>query len=97
MDPTPENLAQLRSERIARARTMDPELKIMAGPRLFALAVEAMRAGIRLQNPNATDAEIMAIVRDLTPRAAAPDPKTRAGQPAATRAGKPAQKKYRQR
>ena len=63
MDPTPENLAQLRRERIERARRMPPELKILAGPRLFALAVEAMRAGIRLQNPNATEAEIMAIIR----------------------------------
>jgi Xaa-Pro aminopeptidase len=37
--------------------------KFTAGPRLFSLALEAMRAGIRLQNPNATEAEVQEIIR----------------------------------
>jgi hypothetical protein len=63
MDPTPENLAQLHRERIERAKKMSPEQKITAGPKLFALALEAMRAGIRLQNPNADEFQIRAIIK----------------------------------
>ncbi len=64
MDPTPENLAELRRERIERAQKMSPEQKLTAGPRLFSLAIESMRAGIRLQNPGADEAEVRAIIRE---------------------------------
>lgn len=63
MDPTPENLAKLRRERIERARKMTPEQKITAGPRLFAVAIECMRAGIRLQNPHADESQIREMIR----------------------------------
>ena len=63
MDPTPENLAKLHRERIERARRMTPGQKITAGPRLFSLAIECMRAGIRLQNPQADESQIREIIR----------------------------------
>ena len=62
MDPTPENLAQLRRERVERAKKMTPAQKITAGPRLFSLALECMRAGIRLQQPEADESQIQAII-----------------------------------
>jgi hypothetical protein len=63
MEPTPDNLAKLRRERIERARKMSPEQKITAGPRLFSVAIECMRAGIRLQNPHANESQIRQIIR----------------------------------
>jgi hypothetical protein len=64
MDPTPENLAALRRERIERARRMSPEQKLLAGPRLFSVAIECMRAGIRLTHPDADETQICAIIRE---------------------------------
>jgi hypothetical protein len=63
MDPTPENLAALRRERIERARRMSPEQKLLAGPRLFSVAIECMRAGIRLTHPDGDETQIRAIIR----------------------------------
>jgi hypothetical protein len=63
MDPTPENLAALRRERIERARRMSPEQKLLAGPRLFSVAIECMRAGIHLTHPDADETQIRAIIR----------------------------------
>lgn len=58
MEPTRELLEDIRAERLARARRMSPEEKLVSGPQLFALAEECMRAGIRLQHPEADEREI---------------------------------------
>ncbi len=62
MDPTPENLAKLRLERIERVRKMSPSQKLTAGPQLFTVAIECMRAGIRLQDPSADENKIREII-----------------------------------
>jgi len=63
MGPTPEFLAALRRQRLARVRRMTPEQKLSAGPQLFALAIETMRTGIRLEHPEAGEEQIRAMVR----------------------------------
>jgi hypothetical protein len=68
MEPTPENLAQLHRERMERARRMSPEKKLTAGPELFALAVECMRAGIRMDHPEADERQIRDMVRERLAR-----------------------------
>jgi Rv0078B-related antitoxin len=68
MEPTPENLARLRRERILRARRMTPEQKLTAGPQLFSLAVECMRTGVRLQHPHADDNQVRTLVRERLTR-----------------------------
>jgi hypothetical protein len=64
MEPTPENLASLHRERMERARRMSPERKLMAGPELFELGVECMRAGIRIMRPGIGEGEITQLVRE---------------------------------
>lgn len=63
MDPTPEELAALDAEAIARARAMPPEEKLLAGARLFDLMARVMSAGIRAEHPDASDAEVLDILR----------------------------------
>ena len=62
MEPTEELMADIRSARLARARRMSAEEKLVSGPRLFALAVECMRAGIRLQHPEADQRRVQELV-----------------------------------
>ena len=68
MDLTAEEIRQLDQERMARARKMSPEQKLLAGPQLFALALESMRAGLRMRHPGAGEAEIRAMVRERLAR-----------------------------
>jgi len=68
MEPTTENLTRLHRERMARARRMTPDQRLTAGPELFSLVVECMRTGVRLQHPDADDAEIRALVRERLAR-----------------------------
>lgn len=68
MDVTAEEIGQLDRERMARARRMSPEQKLLAGPQLFALALESMRAGLRLQHPEVGESEIRAMVRERLAR-----------------------------
>lgn len=49
-------------EEVAEARLRSFEDKFLAGPRLFDRSCEFMRAGIRLQHPNATEAEVERIL-----------------------------------
>ena len=51
-------------ERIVRARGMKPQDKLSAGIELFEFACEITRAGIRMQNPHADDAEVERILAD---------------------------------
>jgi hypothetical protein len=68
MEPTPENLASLHRERLERARQMSPEKKLTAGPELFELAVECMRAGIRMDHPAADDTQVRKMIQERLAR-----------------------------
>jgi hypothetical protein len=48
--------------KIRRARAMDPEDKLLEGPRLFAGALERMKDGIRDQFPEADEKRVQEIV-----------------------------------
>jgi hypothetical protein len=52
MGPTDELVASIYREKVERARQTPIEEKLLDGPRLFRLGCEAMRAGIRGQNPD---------------------------------------------
>jgi hypothetical protein len=45
-------------ERVLRARRVPPEQRILEGPQLFDFACSASLAGLRMQMPNATEAEL---------------------------------------
>ena len=49
---------EIECDKIARARAASIEEKLLDGPRLFATACEAARAGIRIHYPDADDAEV---------------------------------------
>ncbi|MCF7676347.1 MAG: hypothetical protein K9N23_07100 [Akkermansiaceae bacterium] len=44
--------------KVRLARTMSPEERVLAGPRLFAGVCERMKEGLRDEYPTANDAEI---------------------------------------
>ena len=67
MEPTAELVKQLYAEKIRQARAMSFEDKFLAGPRLFDLTCEFSRAGIRMQFPDADEAEV---ARQLSERIA---------------------------
>ncbi len=48
----------IRTEKTERAKKAGIEEKLIDGPRLFGQACEAMRAGIRVLHPDASEAEI---------------------------------------
>lgn len=51
-------------ERIERARRMTPEQKLLAGGELFAGVEQRMKAGIRAEKPDATEEEVISILRE---------------------------------
>jgi len=53
---------EIERGKIARARTATIEEKLLDGPRLFATACEAARAGIRIHYPNADESQIERIL-----------------------------------
>jgi hypothetical protein len=53
---------EIERGKIARARTATIEEKLLDGPRLFATACEAARAGIRVHYPDADESEIESIL-----------------------------------
>jgi hypothetical protein len=63
MEPTDELIDSIYLEKVQRARRTPISEKLMAGPRLFAFSCEASRAGIRLQNPKASPAEVELLLR----------------------------------
>ncbi len=63
MEPTLDCIDSIYVEKVVRARRMTVENKLLAGPRLFAFACEASRAGIRLQNPHATPEQVDQMLR----------------------------------
>jgi len=58
MEGIAELARQIDRDKIARAREASIEEKLLDGPRLFSLACESMKAGIRVRHPNASDGEI---------------------------------------
>lgn len=58
VEPTKELIADLHRDRIAVAREMTPEQRMLAGGELFDEMVERMVAGIRMQFPDATPEEV---------------------------------------
>jgi hypothetical protein len=59
MEPTPALLEQLRREEIEQARRMTFEQKFLAGAELFDYACAVTKAGIRMQNPHFTEAQVL--------------------------------------
>jgi hypothetical protein len=64
--PPPETqrlIDELYREEILEARAMSPEDKILAGQQLFEAACRVTLAGIRNQNPGASDEQCLEILR----------------------------------
>lgn len=64
MNPTPELLDAIDRDRIEAARRMPIEEKLWAGAHLFDEVCERMKAGIRMQFPDADEGRVSAILRD---------------------------------
>jgi hypothetical protein len=64
-DPQIERLAEdLYRERVAEARIMPPEEKLLAGEELFDYACAITLAGIRNQNPRLSEEECLRILEE---------------------------------
>ncbi|MFI5380435.1 MAG: hypothetical protein ACHRHE_14145 [Tepidisphaerales bacterium] len=63
MEPTPELIDALRRDKIDAARRMSAEQKFLASGSLFDAVVERMLAGIRMQHPNVSEEDAMAMLR----------------------------------
>jgi hypothetical protein len=63
MGPTRQLIDQLYREKVERARQQSPQEKFRDGLQLFDLACRVMIDGIRMQNPKADDATVMALLR----------------------------------
>ena len=64
--PPPETqrlIDELYREELREARAMPPDQKVLAGQQLFEGACRITLAGIRNQNPNASEAECLEILR----------------------------------
>ena len=64
MKPTAELIDDIYLEKVLRARAAPLAEKILDGPRLYAYACEAVRAGVRMQNPDATPEELRLLIRE---------------------------------
>ncbi len=70
MNPEVKPLADaIYRERVQRARQMAPEERIAAGPELFDYACSITLAALREQLPGATEAELLAALRQRLDRA----------------------------
>lgn len=64
MEPTRELADAIERSRFERAMLMSPEEKFFAGGNLFESACRLTLAGIRAQHPEASDEQVLAILRD---------------------------------
>src|SRR5690242_10414787 len=64
MQPTPELIDDIYLQKVLRARATPIEEKLLEGFRLYAYACEAVRAGVRAQNPNASPEELKILIRE---------------------------------
>jgi hypothetical protein len=62
MEPDQRLLEQLYRQEVLRARRMSGEDKLMAGPRLFQMACQITRSGIRQQHPDADERRVEEIL-----------------------------------
>jgi hypothetical protein len=62
-EPSKELIDQIERDKLRRAARMSPGDRLLAGPRLFDLACEFTKAGLRAQNPDASEAEIHEMLR----------------------------------
>lgn len=63
MQPISEQIQRIDHDKILRARQMTMEERFIAGMQLWSLAKETVRAGIRMQHPNASEDEVEIMVR----------------------------------
>lgn len=63
MEPTPELIKALHRDKIEAAKRMSPEQKLAAGAELFDVACELAMAGIRMQHPDANEAQVQEHLR----------------------------------
>jgi len=64
MEPDQKLLDELYRHEVLRARSMCGEDKLMAGPRVFEMACQITRSGIRQQHPDADEPRIEEILRE---------------------------------
>ena len=63
MKPTPELIDAIYRDKVLRARRQPLAEKLLDGPRLYAMASEFAKAGIRAQHPEADEAEVLEILK----------------------------------
>ena len=59
---TKELIRDIDSRKLQRAREASMEEKMLDGPRLFRMACQAIKAGLRLDHPDATEAELQQLL-----------------------------------
>lgn len=64
MEPSKKLIDEIYLERLRRAETMTPEERFLAGPRLFDLACQWTKAGIRAANPGLDEDGVMRVLRE---------------------------------
>jgi hypothetical protein len=64
MKPTTELIDDIYLEKVLRARAVPMAEKILDGPRLYAYACEAVRAGVESQHPEATPEELKRLIQE---------------------------------
>jgi hypothetical protein len=55
MEPTPELIADIYTEKVRRARQTPPEEKLLVGAELYELARSFSMAGVSAENPGASE------------------------------------------
>jgi len=63
MQPTPELIDDIYLQKVLRARTAPISEKLLDGLRLYAYACEAVRMGVKAQNPQASPEELESKIR----------------------------------
>jgi hypothetical protein len=64
MKPTAELIDAIYLDKVLRARAAPMAEKILDGPRLYAYACVAVRAGVQMQNPSATPDELKRLIQE---------------------------------
>jgi len=64
MEPTRELIDAIYRDKVLAARQTSFEEKLFAGPRLFSRSCRLMRAGIRMQHPQANAQEVERILHE---------------------------------
>ncbi len=59
---TKELIRDIDSRKLQRAREASMEEKMLDGPRLFRMSCQAIKAGLRLDHPDATESELQRLL-----------------------------------